>query len=352
MISPQPNAKARPQSAAQPSFLRRLSQGAARVGLDGFVLALLATLGLAYWWPTPGIDRGSWSLSSLAGYGVSFIFFFYGLRLSPEKLRAGLRNWQLHTVIQLATFVLFPLAILLARAVFHQPGNNGFWLGIFYLATLPSTVSSSVVMVSIAKGNLPAAIFNASISSLIGVFLTPVWMGWFLQAGSIPFAFGEVIAKLSLQVLVPVVAGISLHRYWGSFAEQHRQGLRYFDQFIILLIVYTSFCESFAGHLFESFRAADLVELGAYMIGLFLGVYGFISAISHWLGFSREDRITAVFCGSKKSLVHGTVMSKVLFAGSSTVGVILLPLMLYHALQLMAASILAQSLARRKETQP
>jgi sodium/bile acid cotransporter 7 len=139
-----------------------------------------------------------------------------------------------------------------------------------------------------------------------------------------------------------------LHKKWGGFAEKYRKQLRYFDQSIILLIVYTSFCESFAKKMFSGFDITTLLIISASMIGLFLLVYSVVKAICKLLGFDREDSITAVFCGSKKSLIHGTVMSRVLFAGSDFVGIILLPLMIYHALQLIAASIIAQSMANKK----
>jgi len=333
-------------------FVQRGLNLAKRAGLDAFILALIFAIGLAYLWPEGGIREEPISLSELANIGVSGIFFFYGLRLNPEKLKAGLRNWHLHLVVQLTTFLLFPLLVLGGRALFENPDNQLMWLGIFFLATLPSTVSSSVVMVSIAGGNLPSAIFNASISSLIGVLLTPLWMGLVMQgadhASAEGFSFWSVIGKLCLQVLAPVLLGILLHGRMGAYAERHRQKLRYFDQFIILLIVYTSFCESFARRMFADYSWGDVLGLGLGMLGLFLLVYAVVSALSRRLGFSREDRITAVFCGSKKSLVHGTVMSKVLFAGSPITGIVLLPLMLYHALQLIAASIIAQSIARKQ----
>ena len=217
----------------------------------------------------------------------------------------------------------------------------------FFLASLPSTVSSSVVMVSIAGGNIPAAIFNASISSLIGVFITPLWMGLVIHAQAGNYDLYVVIGKLTLQVLVPVVLGILLHNKWGSFAERYRKQLRYFDQSIILLIVYTSFCESFAKKMFNGFSITTLFIVGVGMVGLFLLVYNLVKALCRLLGFNREDSITAVFCGSKKSLVHGTVMSKVLFSGSDIVGIVLLPLMIYHAFQLIAASIIAQAMGKK-----
>ncbi|GAA4428441.1 bile acid:sodium symporter [Pontibacter saemangeumensis] len=320
---------------------------AARAGLDWFLLALIGMILLAWLFPELGVDREPLSLGDVANYGVSLIFFFYGLRLSPGKLKAGLSSWRLHLVVQLSTFVLFPLLILPLRSFFEGGEQELLWLGTFYLAALPSTVSSSVVMVSIAGGNIPAAIFNASISSLIGIFVTPLWMGLFLTSSSGAFDLGSVMGKLVLQVLLPVVLGIVLHRYWGVFAERNKKKLRIFDQVIILLIVFTSFCESFARDMFSGYSLLDLTALGAAMVGLFFLVYGITSAISRLLGFNREDRITAIFCGSKKSLVHGTVMSKVLFPDANIVGIILLPIMLYHALQLLASSVIAQATARK-----
>lgn len=330
------------------SFTQRVLAVTQKAGLDSFVLALIGMIMLAWLWPEGGTGEGPFSLGELTNYGVSVIFFFYGLRLNLTKLREGLSNWRMHLLVQFSTFVLFPLLILGAMQVFGNTDNNLLWLGIFFLASLPSTVSSSVVMVSIAEGNIPAAIFNASISSIIGVFITPLWMGLVVSASAGEFELGDIIAKLVLQVLVPVVAGILLHGKLGTFAEVHRQKLRYFDQLVILLIVYSSFCESFARNMFSGFTAWDIVLLGAGMMGLFFLVYGLITLICHLLGFNREDRIAVVFCGSKKSLVHGTVMSKVLFGDANIIGIVLLPLMLYHALQIAATSIIAQKLARQK----
>ena len=318
-----------------------------RVGLDWFILALLAMIGLAKIWPEPGIQEGLFSLSALSGYGVSFIFFFYGLRLNFASLKAGLQNYRLHLLIHGTTFVVFPAVVLVARWLFSTLETDLLWLGIFYVAALPSTVSSSVVMVSIAGGNIPAAIFNASISSLIGVFITPLWMSLLLTNTNGQYELGSVIGKLTIQVIVPVVAGILLNRKLGWFAERYKAYLRYFDQFTILLIVYTAFCESFSLNLFANYSAGDLVELSLLMLALFFLIFGFVHWVSRLLNFNREDRITALFCGSKKSLVQGSVMAKVLFSGSIA-GVVLLPIMIFHALQLIVASIIAQGMARHK----
>lgn len=318
-----------------------------RFGVDGFLLALLAMIGLAYLFPEPGVAEKPVSLGDVANYGVSVIFLFYGMRLSLAKLREGLANWRMHLLVQTTTFVVFPLLILAIKPLFDD-AHESLWLSIFYLAALPSTVSSSVVMVSIAGGNIPAAIFNASISSLAGVFITPLWMSLFLDADRGAADAGDIVLKLSLQVLLPVLVGMLLNRRFGAFAERHKKRLRYFDQAAILLIVYTSFCHSFADHIFDGYGLWNVLWLALGMVLLFFTVFLSVYGMSRLLKFSPEDRSTVLFCGSKKSLVHGTVMVRVLFPDASDTGILLLPLMMYHALQLIFSGLIAQRIARRK----
>ncbi|MFT3701853.1 MAG: bile acid:sodium symporter family protein [Agriterribacter sp.] len=281
-------------------------------------------------------------------YGTSFIFFFYGVRLNMQKLWHALSNWRMHMLVQSTTFVLFPLVALLLLPFFPEP-HHTLWLGIFYLCALPSTVSSSVVMVSIAGGNIPAAIFNASISTMIGVFLTPLWMIPFIQSTNSSVHSADIILKLILQVMVPVVAGLLLHKRLGAFAEKYKKQLRYFDQGVILLIIYSAFCHSFYTHAFDGYSILSLLYICIGSGALFFLVFFIVKSISRLLKFNREDSITVLFCGSKKSLVHGTVMSKVLFPASPAVSIILLPIMIYHALQLIFVSILAQQYSRHSK---
>ncbi|WP_324677933.1 bile acid:sodium symporter family protein [Hymenobacter sp. GOD-10R] len=321
----------------------------ARIGLDPFLLALAGVVGLAYLAPSIGSDESPIPWHQITTIGVGLIFFFYGLRLSMEKLRVGMRNWRLHVLVQLTTFVLFPLLALAARPLFAHEENATLWSSIFFLTTLPSTVSTSVVMVSIAGGNIPAAIFNASISSLIGIVATPLLTSLVLNTNTEGANLGGLVTDLLLQVVLPVVAGVLLNARLGAFAAKHSNALRLSDQFVILLIVYTAFCESFARHVFQGYSALGIVALSAGMAGLFFLVYGIVTLISRLLGFSEEDRITAVFCGSKKSLVHGTVMANLLFPGTAATGALLLPLMLYHAIQILIASIIARAQGRQNE---
>lgn len=329
--------------------LKKVFNVLAKVGLDPFILVLAGIIVLANYWPEPGIQTGPFSLASLANYGVSFIFFFYGLRQKPETLKVGLSNWRLHLLIHATTFLLFPLLAFAGKTIFQTPSSEELWTGIFFQSTLPSTVSSAVVMVSIAGGNIPAAIFNASLSSTIGVFITPLWMGLLLNSAESSFDLSHVFIKLIIQVIIPVLLGVYFHSRFGHFAEKYRKNMRYFDQTIILMIVYTSFSESFSQHMFKGFGVKDILFLSLGLVGFFLLVFFLVSRICQFLNFNRADTITALFCGSKKSLVHGTVMAKVLFAHSVNTGVILLPVMLYHTLQLIVGSIIAQKMARNSE---
>jgi sodium/bile acid cotransporter 7 len=318
-----------------------------RAGLDWFLLALIGVVTLAYFKPGLGSKASPMPWHTITTVGVALVFFFYGLKLSLEKLRAGMRNWRLHTLVQLATFVLFPALALAIRPFFGSESGDLLWQSIFFLCALPSTVSTSVVMVSIAGGNLPAAIFNASISSLLGIIITPLLTALVLHTSTGGGQLWGLAVQLLWQVVLPVGAGVLLNSRFHAFAERHKAGLRVFDQVTILLIVFTAFCDSFADGIFSSYRPADVFKLGVGMVGLYLLVFGIIWGVSRAMSFPRADQIVAVFCGSKKSLVHGSVMASLLFPASAATGLILLPLMLYHALQIVLASSMAQYLGRQ-----
>lgn len=318
-----------------------------KLPIDKFVPALLLMILIARIFPEPAVSEGPINLHTIGDIGITLIFLFYGLKLNPKKLRQDLSNWKLHLLVQTATFIFFPLLVLPFYYAFEDSSHHLLWLGALFLAALPSTVSSSVVMTSIAKGNVPGAIFNASISSLIGILLTPLWMSLVITTGQTQAGdFSHIILKLILQVLVPVFGGLLLNRFFGHWAQKNARFLKLFDQATILLIVYLSFAESFHQKLFANTKLLHLSLVILLTTALFFLIYGIISLFSKKLKFNREDRITALFAGSKKSLVHGTVMAGILFQGVTGVGVILLPLMIYHALQLIYTGLIAQRLSR------
>ncbi|MFA5328637.1 MAG: bile acid:sodium symporter family protein [Prolixibacteraceae bacterium] len=315
---------------------------------DGFIAGIMGMIFLA--WLIPGIGGNTYMihLKDLIRIGIALLFFFYGLRLSPENLKNDLKNWRLHLVVQSITFLVFPLLILLFRPFLKGTENEVLWLAVFFLAALPSTVSSSVVMVSIAEGNIPSAIFNASISGVIGILITPMWMGIFLEKQDAAFAFSDVLADLVIHILIPVVLGLLLHRFWGNWASRNKRYLSFFDKSVILCIVYQSFSDSFLNRIFSSVSWTELIFLSGSIIALFFVVFNLTKSITKLMKFNREDSITVLFCGSKKSLVHGSVMASVIFAGSTTGGIFLVPIMIYHAFQLFYISVVARRYSKNK----
>ncbi len=313
--------------------------------INGFIVSLVLAIILAYFFPT-ALEKIP--INAITNIGIGLIFFFYGLKLAPEELKLGFLNYRSHLLIQLSTFLLFPLLTFLFLPFFEGGIQSDLWLSIFFLGVLPSTVSSSVVMVAIARGNLPTAIFNASISGLIGILITPLWMSIFM-AKSGNFDFLSILYKLFLQIVLPLLVGLMLQQYFGKIARKYSRELSYFDKAVIFLIVYTSFSNSFNSGLFEMVKVIELLKIAGIVSLLFFGMYAFLGLLCKWLGFDLRDTITAKFCGTKKSLVHGSVMVKIIFGASASVGIFLLPIMLYHILQLFVVTIFAEKYRKRKD---
>jgi solute carrier family 10 (sodium/bile acid cotransporter), member 7 len=318
-----------------------------KLPIDRFVLALLSVILIAAYSKELRIYEFLLPLSKVSSIGVSIIFFLYGAKLGKDKLRAGFSNHKLNISIQLFTFLLFPIVVFSTKNILPFDDFKEIYLGVFYLAALPSTVSSSVIMVSIAKGNLPSAIFNASISGLIGVFLTPLIMGLVLTiSGNSDVNILDIYLKLFVQVILPVFAGSFFNSKLGSFLAKNGEKMKLVDQSLILMIVYASFSESFQGDLLTNLSFTQIMSLILYMLALFFGIYYLTKKISTFLNFNKEDITTAIFCGSKKSLVHGVVMAKVIFFDPKIIGIVLIPVMIYHTIQLIASGILAKKIAK------
>ena len=312
---------------------------------NGFIAALLLAILVAWLFPQgPEILP----LKTITDIGIGFIFFFYGLKLSPAEFKTGFYNYKVHILVQLTTFILFPLLVLLFIPFFEEGIRSDIWLALFFLGALPSTVSSSIVMVSLAKGNIPTAIFNASLSGLIGVVVTPLWMSLFLK-GSAGFEFSSVFQKLFLQVILPLVIGLLLQSFFGKMARKHSSKISFFDKSVIVLIVYSSFSTAFTTNLFNTLGLPELVKLVLMVTALFFIIYFLTDALSKAIRLSTEDRITVKFAGTKKSLVHGSVMVKIIFGNSAANAIFLLPIMLYHILQLLVIAVFAERYRLRDE---
>ena len=253
------------------------------------------------------------NLGTFIDWGIAGIFLLYGLKLNLKEVVKDISNWKLHLLVQFGTFMMFPLVVLLIYPFVKSTTFFPLWVSVFFLASLPSTVSSSVVMVSIAKGNVTSAIFNASISGLIGIVMTPLLMSPFLGENSgTEGKQGEIIQQLLLKVLLPIILGLLLNPIFKNFVTKYSKIIAEFDRLIILLIVYESFSSAFVNRIFSTIPTDQFIWLTICVIVLFFIVYEILKFIAIKLQFTREDIITTTFCGSKKSLVHGSLFVLVL----------------------------------------
>lgn len=318
----------------------------AKPGTDWFLLGLGVSVGLAFAFPDAGARGGLLHAEVLNKLGVSLIFFLHGASLSLAALRAGTLRFPLHLLVQSTTFVVFPLLGLVLVTTLGSKLSTELSLGLFYLCALPSTVSSSVALTAAARGNVAAAVFNATLSSLLGVFATPLWVSLLLKTAGHGLPLGKVILDLVLWLLLPLALGQLSRPLLSAVVERHRKKLALVDRVTILLLVYTSFCDSVkAGVWSNSGPGPVLFSLAISTLLLFV-VLKCTGLVSDALRFSREDRIAAVLCGSKKSLAVGVPMAQVMFGAHPSLAVILLPIMVYHPLQLVVCGWLSARWAK------
>lgn len=316
-----------------------------KMKIDPFTLLLIGTVILASVQPVQG--SAAVYFEQLTKFAVALLFFLHGAKLSRKAVYEGLIHWRLHILVMLSTFLLFPLLGVALKPLLMPVVDPSIYVGVMFLCVLPSTVQSSIAFVSMAKGNMPAAICSASASTLLGVFITPLLVGLLVSSQAAESHFVDAFVKILLQLLLPFVAGHLLQRWVGPFIKAHGMLTKVVDQGSILLVVYTAFSAAVVQGIWRQvsgFNLVGLLLICAVILALALGTTTFVS---RKLGLSKEDEITVVFCGSKKSLVTGVPMAKVLFA-SSTVGMMVLPLMLFHQMQLMVCAFLASRYANRK----
>ncbi|MFH7596196.1 bile acid:sodium symporter family protein [Streptomyces racemochromogenes] len=313
----------------------------ARLPLDPYVPALLATVGLAALLPARGPAA---TLADGASAGaVALLFFLYGARLSTREALDGLRHWRLHATVLACTFLLFPALGLAARALVPALLTQPLYNGLLFLCLVPSTIQSSIAFTSIARGNVPAAICAGSFSSLAGIVLTPLLAGALLGGDAGGFSTDSLV-KIVVQLLLPFLLGQLLRPWVGGFLTRHKKVLGRVDRGSILLVVYAAFSAGMAAGVWQRVslpRLGALLAVEAVLLAVMLVVTWYGSAR---LGFGRADRIAIQFAGSKKSLAAGLPMASVLFGAQASLAV--LPLMLFHQMQLMVCAVLARRRAR------
>ena len=320
--------------------------------LDWFLIGMLLAVVVASIAPEVGRSQGVLHLGLVTDLGVLGLFFLHGMGLSMDSLKDGASRWRLHLLVQGTTYLWFPiwwaiLMVILARWIPHD-----LQMGFFYLAALPSTVSSSVAMTALARGRVAAAVLNATLSTLIGVFLTPLLVSLVMggQTGH-EFHVGHTMLKVAQMLLLPFAVGHLLRPWLLPLFVRIKPVTNIFDRLVIVLLVWSAFSDSVADGLWSR-HGVGLLVLTLAGVLLFLIPTLFLSQwVARRLGFDVEDEIVAVFCGSKKTMASGMPMAKLLFGGSAVMGVLILPIMVYHQVQMFVCSVMARHYASRQSRQ-
>lgn len=314
------------------------------IRIDRFLLAIILAAVTATLLPAEGIAVPT--LSWTSKIMVAMLFFMYGARLKREEAIAGLRHWRLHGVILSFTYLVFPVVGLALKPLVPALITPDLYRGILWICIVPATVQSAINFTSIARGNVAGAVVSASLSNLLGVFITPVLAMLLVSATGMHIRPSSIL-DISLQVLVPFVLG-QLSRPWtADFIAKHKK-LKIFDQATIVLVVYIAFSAGVRDGLWHSTSATDIAIILVICIVILVLMLWLTWQVAYWLKFNRRDQIAIQFCGTKKSLTTGVPMASVLFPAAS-VGAIVLPLMIFHQVQLMACGWLASRYAAKDD---
>jgi solute carrier family 10 (sodium/bile acid cotransporter), member 7 len=314
---------------------------------DGFVVALLAVVALATVLPARGAFGDALSITTKVV--IALLFALYGARLSPAQAWHGLRHWRLHLLVLAATFVAFPLLGLAAKALVPGVLTPDLYTGVLFLCLVPSTVQSSIAFTSIAHGNVPAAIVSASLSNILGVVLTPLLVVLLLRTAGGVRVDGSAVLDIVVQLLLPFAVGQGLRPWVSGWLDRHPVVTKTFDRGSILLVVYTAFSLSMAEHIWSKVSAWHLVAVAAVCAALLAVMLLLTVGTARLARLNRADTIVLLFCGSKKSLASGLPMALVFF-GTGAVGLIMLPLMIFHQIQLLTCAAIASRMSRTNAT--
>ena len=314
-----------------------------RFGIDGYMVLLLVMLGLGLLLPAK--DTAAVVLHHATYWGVALLFFLYGAKLDPRAIKAGLLNWKLQGASFAATYALFPVFGLLFAALFGSLLGPNITLGILFLSALPSTVQSSVAFTGLAGGNIGGAICAASLSNMIGVVLTPILVAMMLNHGDGGVNV-DAMLKIGLQILLPFVVGQILRPWIGQFVARHKSWTMVVDRGAILLIVYSAFSAGTVSGLWATISTQNLlILLGVVLVFLAVVMVAMV-LLSRMIGLDYPDRAVIFYCGSTKSMASGLPIAASLFPAAA-VGAIVLPIMIYHMLQLLVCAFVAQRAADR-----
>ncbi|WP_438480561.1 bile acid:sodium symporter family protein [Oleiharenicola lentus] len=316
----------------------------------GFILGLVGAVVLAFLFPEPGSRGGSLHADVLNNAGIALILFLQGLSLALEQVKRGAGNWRLHAIIQAFTFVIFPVVGLLFNFVgpliwASEPEaiRNGF----LYLCVLPSTISTSVVLTAVARGNTAGALFNAALSNIVGVIATPLLVQLLMNKTGAHGDFGPLLLKITLLTLLPFALGMILRRWLHAAVDRRKIWVTRISNAVILFIVYAAFCDSVQQRIWQQHGAALTVKVALLVASLFVVMSALVYAACRSFRLGREDLIAAYFCSVKKTLAMGVPLAVLIFGERADLPLILLPIMFYHPLQLFVNGLMANRWAKQ-----
>ncbi|KAA0022641.1 bile acid:sodium symporter family protein [Antrihabitans cavernicola] len=314
--------------------------------LDSFVVGIVAVAALASLFPATGV--GETILNWATKIAIALLFLIYGARLAPREAWEGVKHWRLHSVVLASTYLLFPLIGLALRFLAPSVLSDDLYTGVLYLCLVPSTVQSSIAFTSIAKGNVAGAVVSASFSNIVGVFVTPILVILLVHTTGDTRVDASSILNIVAQLLVPFLIGQLIRPLVIGWLTRNAKPTKIVDRGSILLVVYSAFSESMNQHVWSSISLWRIVAVAVVCAAILAVVLVATTMVGKALKFPIADRIVIVFCGSKKSLASGLPMASVLFAGHP-IGLIVLPLLLFHQIQLIVCAILAPRYARRRD---
>ena len=314
-----------------------------------FMLGMPVAVGLAWIFPDAGATGGVLRSEITTKLAVALVFFGQGVTLPAKALRDGASRWRLHVGVQSYTFLVFPLTGIAFVALAGRWFAPDLRMGFLLLSVLPSTIVMSVMLTTVAKGNISAAIFNAVFSNVVGVFLTPLWVAVLIKAGGQMQSLGGIMREVLLLLILPLVVGQVVRR-WGaeSWADARRKPISHVSNTVILIIVYAAFCNSvkaqvWSNHGWTTFGAAAVGV--AVLLAISLGGAMWVARLAR---YDAADAIVMVFCGAQKSLATGVPLAKIIFGAHPGLGLMLLPIMIYHPLQLFVCGAIGGRAAREK----
>lgn len=317
------------------------------LALDRFTISLFVMVLLASVLPVHG--QAASIFSSVTNIAIAILFFLHGAKLSREAIIEGFLHWKLHGIVFAITFAVFPILGLLSKPIVEPLLGEQLYWGFLFMCFLPSTVQSSIAFTSVAKGNVAAAVCSASFSNLVGMFITPILVSVFIFGQSQhDYDPTSSIIEITLLLLLPFIAGQLLRPYMFPVMQKAPGLIKAFDQGTILLVVYGAFSSAVVAGLWHQVSWQTLLYL-TLVCSVLLTIIMLLSLyIPKWLGFNRADQITVFFCGSKKTLASGVPMAQILFAGQP-LGMIVLPIMIFHQIQLMVCGIIANHWSRQEQ---